>query len=342
MTAKIGIVGATGYTGSELIRLLASRSDVSLEYLGSRSADGVRADEVFPALRGTTNLTFEGIGLSRLSALNLVFFATPHGVAMSMAPELLKAGVKVVDLGADFRIQDTQIFAQWYSMPHSSPEALKTAVYGLTEVNREQVKQAQLIANPGCYPTTVLLGLCPLVKSGAELEEQVIVDAKSGVSGAGKKASEALLFAELSDNFKAYGLPGHRHQPEIEQELAALGLKSTILRFTPHLLPMVRGMFSTIYVTLKNPALDVQSLYEQFYLSETFVDVLPKGVLPETKSVRGSNRLRIAIEQNGSLVRLLVVQDNLVKGAAGQAVQNMNLMLGLEETAGLLAPGLSA
>jgi N-acetyl-gamma-glutamyl-phosphate reductase len=270
----------------------------------------------------------------------VVFFATPHGVAMAQTPELLAAGVKVIDLAADFRLQDTAVFEKWYKMPHSCPELLKEAVYGLPELNRAAIKEARIIGNPGCYPTTMQLGLAPLLKAGVVDASHLIADCKSGVSGAGRKAEIGLLFSEASDNFKAYGVSGHRHSPETLEQLGKLTDQKVGLLFTPHLVPMIRGMHSTIYARLTkdidNAAL--QALFDDAYKDEPFVDVMPFGSHPETRSTRASNMLRIALHRpdNGDTVVVLVVQDNLVKGSAGQAVQCMNLMFGLEETTGLL------
>ena len=270
----------------------------------------------------------------------MVFFATPHGVAMGQAPALLAANVKIIDLAADFRLQDTAIFEQWYKMPHTCVEILKDAIYGLPELNRDDIKKANVIGNPGCYPTTVILGLAPLLELGLiDFSAPIVADCKSGVSGAGRKAEVATLFAESSDNMKAYGVAGHRHHPEIHAQLTKLVNNNIDFIFVPHLIPMIRGMLSTIYVKLsaKGLATDLQSLYEQRYASEQFVDVLPAGNMPETRSVRGSNQLRIALHPQAgtNYLTIVVVQDNLVKGAAGQAVQNMNILFDLDESCGL-------
>ncbi|MFT7229360.1 MAG: N-acetyl-gamma-glutamyl-phosphate reductase, partial [Methylophilaceae bacterium] len=274
-----------------------------------------------------------------LTICDLVFFATPHGVAMGQAPALLAANTKVIDLAADFRLQDTTVFEEWYNMPHSCPDLLEEAVYGIPELNRADIKAANVVGNPGCYPTTVLLGLAPLLEQRLiDFSAPIIADAKSGVSGAGRKASGATLYSEASDNMKAYGLSGHRHHPEIDAQLKQLAERDLQFIFVPHLVPMIRGMLSTLYVKLTANAknVDLQSLYEQHYVKEYFIDVLPKGQFPETRSVRGSNHLRIALQQQASdYLTIVVVQDNLVKGAAGQAVQNMNVMFGFEEHTGL-------
>lgn len=336
---KVGIVGGTGYTGVELLRLLAVHPHVKLTVITSRGDADTPVADMFPNLRGYVDLAFSDPATANLTDCDVVFFATPHGVAMSQAQTLTAAGVKVIDLAADFRLQDTAVFEQWYKMPHSCPDILKGAVYGLPELFRSQIKQAQVIGNPGCYPTTVLLGLAPLLEKGLiDLTSPIIADAKSGVSGAGRKAEVATLFSESSDNMKAYGVAGHRHHPEIAAQLAQLAKQEIQFVFVPHLIPMIRGMLSTLYVKLTPAAkaLDLQQLYEARYGNECFVDVLPAGKLPETRSVRGANHLRIALQRQGAdYLTLIVVQDNLVKGAAGQAVQNMNIMMGLEEKIGL-------
>jgi N-acetyl-gamma-glutamyl-phosphate reductase len=337
---RVGIVGGTGYTGVELLRLLAIRPDVELTVITSRGEAGMLVADMFPSLRGYVDLAFTDPATANLNACDVVFFATPHGVAMSQAQALLAANVKVIDLAADFRLQDTAVFEKWYKMPHSCPDILSKAVYGIPELNREQIKSAQVIGNPGCYPTTVLLGLAPLLEQGLiDFSAPIIADAKSGVSGAGRKAEVATLFAESSDTMKAYGVAGHRHHPEIHAQLSKLAGTDLQLIFVPHLITMIRGMLSTIYVKLtdKANATDLQALYQQRYQHERFVDVMPAGSLPETRSVRGSNQLRIALHRHGETgyLTLVVVQDNLVKGAAGQAVQNMNIMFDLPETTGL-------
>jgi N-acetyl-gamma-glutamyl-phosphate reductase len=344
---SVGIVGGTGYTGVELVRLLVRHSVVDIKVLTSRTEAGTRVDAMFPSLRGFTDLKFSGNAADELAECDVVFFATPHGVAMNQARELLAHNTKVIDLAADFRLQDTAEFEKWYGMPHACPDLLAESVYGLPEINREKIKSARIVGNPGCYPTTVQLGLLPLIQNNNQLFDpaSIIVDAKSGVSGAGRKAELGLLFSESSDSFKAYAVKGHRHHPEIVQGLNAMQGGHAVaaafdkLTFVPHLVPMIRGMLSTIYVRLTDAgcAADLQTLFEQQYQHEPFVDVMPFGSLPETRSVRGSNHLRIALHRpnNGDLLVILVVQDNLVKGAAGQAVQNMNLMFGLPETMGL-------
>jgi N-acetyl-gamma-glutamyl-phosphate reductase len=336
---KVGIVGGTGYTGVELLRLLAAHPDVQLTAITSRKEDGLPVADMFPSLRGHVDLAFSSPDKADLSKCDVVFFATPHGVAMAQAPELLAAGVKVIDLGADFRLKDQAAFEKWYKIPHTAPQLLQEAAYGLAELNREQIGKARLVANPGCYPTTMQLGFYPLLKAGVIDPGYLIADAKSGVSGAGRKAEIGTLFSEASDNFKAYGVSGHRHTPETSAQLQRFTDRKVRLIFTPHLVPMIRGMHSTLYARLTrdidNAAL--QALFEQEYKDAPFVDVMPFGSHPETRSTRGSNMLRLALHRpdGDDTVVILVVQDNLVKGASGQAVQCMNLMFGLPEATGL-------
>ncbi len=345
---SVGIVGGTGYTGVELLRLLLRHSQVQVSILTSRTEAGKRVADMFPSLRGHTDLEFSDLDLDQLKKCDVIFFATPHGVAMQHAEELIAAGTKVIDLAADFRLQNLEQFEKWYGMQHTCPEVLQSSAYGLTELNREKIKQAEVIGNPGCYPTTVQLGLAPLIKdqSGLINTQSIIVDAKSGVSGAGRKASFGMIYTENADNFKAYGVAGHRHHPEIVEALENIsGQKSQFdqLVFVPHLVPMIRGMLSTIYVDLteQGQQKDLQALYEDFYKDERFVDVMPANSSPETRSVRGANELRIALYRpQPSKLIILVAQDNLVKGAAGQAVQNMNLMFGFDEATGLEGIGL--
>lgn len=345
---SVGIVGGTGYTGVELLRILLRHPKAQVRVLTSRTEAGKPVADMFPNLRGHTDLQFSDLNIDDLKKCDVVFFATPHGVAMQHAKELIAAGAKVIDLAADFRLQNLEQFEKWYGMEHACPDILENSVYGLAELNREKIKQAQVIGNPGCYPTTVQLGLAPLLKSAQALIEtkNIIIDAKSGVSGAGRKASLGMIYSENADNFKAYGVAGHRHHPEIVEALENIsGQKGGFegLLFVPHLVPMIRGMLSTIYVDLTETGkqTDIQALYEHFYANEKFVDVMPANSSPETRSVRGANELRIALykPQPNKLI-ILAVQDNLVKGASGQAVQNMNLMFGFDEDEGLQGIGL--
>ncbi len=334
---KAGIVGGTGYTGVELLRLLAPHPAVELTVITSRGERGLRVSELFPNLRGRVDLAFVEPDDAVLKACDVVFFATPNGTAMNSAPALLEAGVKIIDLAADFRLRRVEDWERWYGMPHACPELLAEAVYGLPEVNRDAIRAARLVANPGCYPTAVQLGFLPLLEAGVIDRSSLIADAKSGVSGAGRKAEVGILLAEAGDNFKAYNVPAHRHLPEIRQGLTAMAGSPVDLVFVPHLTPMIRGIHATLYATLIEPDADLQALFEQRYASEPFVDVLPPRSHPETRGVRGANQCRLAVHrpQQGKTVVVLSVIDNLVKGAAGQAVQNMNLLFGLPETAGL-------
>ncbi|MGI8894706.1 MAG: N-acetyl-gamma-glutamyl-phosphate reductase [Casimicrobiaceae bacterium] len=335
---KIGIVGGTGYTGVELLRLLAQHPDADVRAITSRKEAGVPVRDMFVSLRGRFDtLAFSDPADANLKGCDVVFFATPHGVAMAQARELLDAGVKIIDLAADFRLKDPATFTQWYKMPHACTDLLAASVYGLPEFHREEIKKARIVGNPGCYPTAVQLGFIPLLQAGIVDSEHLIADAKSGASGAGRKAEVGLLLAEVADNFRAYGLAGHRHHPEIVQELAAQSKTPVKLVFTPHLVPMIRGIHATLYARLTRTDVDLQALFETAYAAEPFIDMMPPGSAPDTRSVRASNLARIAVHRpgGGDIVTVLVVIDNLVKGAAGQAVQNMNLMFGLPETAGL-------
>lgn len=339
---KVGIVGGTGYTGVELLRLLSTHPHVELTCITSRKEDGMPVADMFPSLRGRVDLKFTVPEHANLSECDVVFFATPHGIAMAQAPELLAANVKIIDLAADFRLKDTAEFEKWYKMEHSCPDILAEAVYGLPEINRDAIKAARVIGLPGCYPTSMQLGYAPLLSQGKPLvnEAALIADCKSGASGAGRGAQVHTLLAEASDNFRAYGVAGHRHLPETIQGLQAIaGGRQIGLTFTPHLLPMIRGIHSTLYATILPEARDVdfQALFENHYRDDYFIDVMPAGSHPETRTVRASNFLRIAVHRpgGGDTLVILVVEDNLVRGAAGQGVQCMNLMFGLDETTGL-------
>lgn len=333
---KVGIVGGTGYTGVELLRLLAQHPAVEIAAITSRGDAGTPVASMFPSLRRRVDLEFEDPATANLQSCDLVFFATPNGVAMEQAPTLLDAGVRVIDLAADFRIKSVAEWERWYGIQHASPEWIEKAVYGLPEFSRAAIRNARLVANPGCYPTAVQLGFMPLMEAGLVDVDHLIADAKSGVSGAGRKAEVATLFSEASDNFKAYGVPGHRHLPEIAQGLSTMAGRPVGLTFVPHLTPMIRGIHATLYARIRTEA-DFQEVFEQRYGGEAFVDVLPAGSHPDTRSVRAANVCRIAVHrpQGGNTLVVLAVIDNLVKGAAGQAIQNMNLMFGLPETEGL-------
>lgn len=339
--AKVAIVGGTGYTGVELLRILAGHPAVELSVITSRSEASVPVADLFPSLRGHLDISFSEPEKHSLQACDLVFFATPNGTAMNMVPDLLAAGTRIIDLAADFRIKDIAVWEQWYGMKHACPHVVEQAVYGLPEVNRELIRSARLVANPGCYPTAVTLGLLPLIEQKLIAMEGLIADCKSGVSGAGRGANVGMLMGEVGESFKAYAVPGHRHLPEIRQNLSRAAGGDVELTFVPHLLPMIRGIHATLYTQMQTD-IDLQALYRERYAAEPFVDVMPPGSHPETRSVRGVNDCRIAIHrpQGGATVVVLSVIDNLVKGAAGQAIQNMNLMLGFEETAGLGAVAL--
>ncbi|WKB54949.1 N-acetyl-gamma-glutamyl-phosphate reductase [Eleftheria terrae] len=338
---KIGIVGGTGYTGVELLRILSQHPQAHITAITSRKEAGLPVADMYPSLRRRIDLAFVTPDEAKLAECDVVFFATPHGVAMAQARELLDAGVKIIDLAADFRLKNVAEFEQWYGMPHTCPDILGEAVYGLPELNREAIKRARVVGNPGCYPTSVQLGFAPLLKTAGLVEAtQLIANCASGVSGAGRKAEVHTLFPEASDNFKAYGVKGHRHGPEINQQLRMIaGHEQVNCLFVPHLLPTIRGIHSTLYARLtpQGQAADLQRLFEDFYAGEPFIDVMPPGSAPETRSVRASNIVRIAVHKpQPDLAMVLVVEDNLTKGASGQAVQCMNLMCGLDETTGLM------
>ena len=337
---KAGIVGGTGYTGVELLRLLAQHPQVELKAITSRKEAGTPVARMFPSLRRRVELAFTEPSARALAGCDVVFFATPNGVAMGEAREVLGGGARIVDLSADFRIQDVAEWERWYKTSHAAPELVREAVYGLCEVNRERIRGARLVANPGCYPTSVQLGFLPLVEAGVVDVEHLIADAKSGVSGAGRKTELNLMFSEASDNFAAYNVMGHRHWPEIRQGLAQVARRDVGLVFTPHLTPLIRGIHATLYARVTKDV-DFQALFEKRYAREPFVDVMPQGSHPDTRSVRAANTCRIAVHRppesakRSDTVVVLSVIDNLVKGASGQAVQNMNLMFGLPETTGL-------
>ena len=334
---SVAIVGGTGYTGAELLRLLLAHPNVAVTTVTSRSSAGTVLADYYPHLRGRIDLAFSEPGVAQLKQSDIVFFATPNGTAMQMAPALIEAGVRVIDLAADFRIRDAVIWQQFYGMPHACPDLLSQAVYGLPELNRDLLVEAKLVANPGCYPTAISLGFMPLLQHGVIDPNTLIADAKSGASGAGRQANLASLHAEVSENFKAYAVGAHRHRPEIIQTLnTAAGTPECKLVFVPHLVPMIRGIHATLYAQL-TAEVNLQALFEEFYRDEYFVDVMPGGSHPETASVRGSNTCRLAVHQppDSQTVIVLAVEDNLVKGAAGQAIQNMNIMFGFDETLGL-------
>ena len=337
---RAGIVGGTGYTGVELLRLLAQHPDVELKAITSRKEAGTPVARMFPSLRRRVDLAFIEPSARALAGCDVVFFATPNCVAMSEARAVLEGGARIVDLSADFRIHDVAQWERWYKTKHAAPELIREAVYGLPEMNREQLRRARLVANPGCYPTSIQLGFLPLVEAGVVDVEHLIADAKSGASGAGRKTELNLMFSEASDNFAAYHITGHRHWPEIRQGLAQAAKRDVGLVFTPHLTPLIRGIHATLYARITREA-DFQQLFEKRYAGEPFVDVMPAGSHPDTRSVRAANVCRLAVHRppesagRSDTIVVLSVIDNLMKGASGQAVQNMNLMFSLPETAGL-------
>lgn len=334
---KAGIVGGTGYTGVELLRILVNHPEVELSIITSRSEDGVAVADLYPNLRGHTDLRFSVPDVEKLGKCDVVFFATPHGVAHGLAQDILDTGTKVIDLSADFRLQDADEWSHWYKQPHGAPHLLEQAVYGLPEVNREQIRQARLIAVPGCYPTSVQLGLIPLLEKKLLPAQMLIADCKSGVSGAGRGANVGSLLCESSESMMAYAVSGHRHLPEIKQGLQQAAGHPVELTFVPHLTPMIRGIHATLYAQVSGQAGDIQALFENRYANEPFVDVMPAGSHPATRSVKGSNMCRIAVHHDHDNQRVVVLSviDNLVKGASGQAVQNMNIAFGLKEQLGL-------
>lgn len=335
---RAGIIGGTGYTGVELLRLLVGHPEVELVAISSRSEKGKAVSDIFPSLRGRLDLLFCDPDEAALDHCDVVFAATPNGVAMTHAQSLLDSDTRLIDLSADFRIKDSETWREWYGMEHACPDLIGQAVYGLPEINREQIVGAKLVANPGCYPTAVTLGFTPLLENNLVETSSLIADAKSGVSGAGRGAAVGTLMAETADSFKAYAVNGHRHLPEIRQTLSETAGATVGLTFVPHLVPMIRGIEATLYARLTDTTIDLTALYQERFESEPFVDVMSSGSLPETRSVRGSNQVRISCfrPQGGDIAVIIAVEDNLVKGAAGQAVQNMNLMFGLDETAGLM------
>jgi N-acetyl-gamma-glutamyl-phosphate reductase len=339
---KVGIVGGTGYTGVELLRLLASHDRAEVVAITSRGESGRRVDALFPNLRGHYALAFTEPDVATLADCDVVFFATPHNVAMRLAPELLSAGTRVIDLSADYRIRDHARWSEWYGEPHASPDTLAEAVYGLPEFNRDAIASARLVACPGCYPTAIQLGFLPLLRAGLVDVNSLIASAASAVSGAGRQAKVDNLLTEVSDSFKAYAVSGHRHLPELEQGLGDIAGGPVRLTFVPHMAPMIRGIHATLFGRLADPGADIQAVFETCYADEPFVDVLPAGQYPQTRTVRGANRCQIAVQvpQGRDTVVVMATEDNLVKGASGQAVQNMNIMFGLPESAGLDQLGL--
>ncbi|WP_227764222.1 N-acetyl-gamma-glutamyl-phosphate reductase [Zhaonella formicivorans] len=342
---KASIIGATGYTGVELVRLLAGHREVELVALTSQSYEAEDYTAVYPNMTGYINKKCTAQDVPEIiGASDVVFIALPHGHAVPVAAEAVKQGKKVIDLGADFRFDDLKVYEEWYKVEHTGGSLLSRAVYGLPEINRERIKNAAIVGNPGCYPTSIILGLAPALKHGLVVPDTIIIDSKSGVSGAGRKLALGSHYAEVNENINAYGVASHRHTPEIEQELSKLAGTKLTVSFTPHLMPMTRGILSTIYATVKdNIALDeVREVYSKYYTEEPFVHLLPPGQWPHTKWVYGSNncQLNLTIDRRTNRLIICSVIDNLVKGAAGQAVQNMNILFGLPETTALRIPGM--
>ena len=340
---KVAVLGATGYAGVELVRILTNHPEVSIEILGSQSFDGKKISEVYQNFEGILDKECSVIDMEKIEKCDVAFCALPHGASKTVIPELVERGLKVIDLSGDFRYDDVLVYEKWYGEKHSSPELSNEAVYGLCELHREKIKSARLIGNPGCYTTCSILGAAPLVASGIADTKNIIIDAKSGVTGAGRTTSLPFSFCECTENTKAYKVATHRHTSEIEQELSKLAGEEILVSFTPHLIPQKRGILSTIYINLnkKLTTEEVVNMYKEFYKDEFFVRVHDAGSLPETKFVAGSNFVNIGVVVDERLNRAVVVSalDNTVKGAAGQAVQNMNLMFGLDEKTGLKNAG---
>lgn len=341
---KVGIAGASGYTGLELIRLLANHTKVKLSVLTSETYQNNSIADVFPSLNGIIDINLQSLDSQALQSCDVVFLALPHTAGMDLVPQLMESDCKVIDLSADYRLKNPDDYLEWYSATHTHPELLSQVVYGLPELNREKIKNAKGVANPGCYPTSVILALAPLLKTDWIDFESIISDSKSGISGAGRKTSITTHFAEANEGLTPYSLVNHRHTPEIEQELSNLAGKPIKISFSPHLIPMNRGMLSTIYINLTNKLNDehLTEHYEKFYGNEFFVRILDKGKFAKTQSVSGSNFCDIGIKLDNRVNRLVLTSaiDNLIKGASGQAIQNMNIMLGFEEKTGLQSPAI--
>jgi len=337
---KVGVIGGTGYTGIELLRLLVEHPQVNIKVVTSRAEQGLAVTDVMPGLRGCIDLNYSAPDSDEFFDCDIVFFATPNATAMYQVPKFVDADIKVIDLSADFRINDLSIWQQWYGQEHDCPDLLESAVYGLPELYREAIKSAVLVANPGCYPTAIILALLPVLSSGLVDLNTLIADAKSGVSGAGRKASVSGLYAEVSESFKAYSVSGHRHLPEITQVLSTVTNDNVNLTFVPHLVPMTRGIHATVYANLTGASTDLQEIYSRYFVDEAFVDVMPMGSHPDTGGVKGTNLCRLAIHEDKKCNRVIILSviDNLVKGAAGQAIQNMNIMSGFDEAIGLTGP----
>ena len=337
---KAGIIGATGYAGAEIVRLLMGHPEAEIKWYGSRSYIDQRYSDIYRNMFQIVEDVCKDDNLDKLAEeVDVIFTATPQGFCASVINEEILSKVKVIDLSADFRIKDVKTYEKWYGIEHKSPEYIKEAVYGLCEINREDIKKARLVANPGCYTTCSILSLYPLVKEGLIDPATIIIDAKSGTSGAGRGAKLDNLFCEVNENMKAYGVATHRHTPEIEEQLGYAAGEEIVLNFTQHLVPMNRGILVTAYASLKEKVSyeTVKAVYDKYYEKEKFVRVLDKDVCPQTKWVEGSNYVDVnfKIDERTGRVIVMGALDNLVKGAAGQAVQNMNLVFGLEESTGL-------
>jgi len=342
---RAGIIGATGYTGAELIRLLHGHPEVEIAILTSRSYVGEDISNIYPNLKACVRRVCEDQDLDKVVAVSdVIFVALPHGHAVPIVQKAVAAGKKVIDLGADFRLKDANVYKEWYGLEHGAPDMLEEVVYGIPEIYRKRIAVSRVVANPGCYPTSIILGLAPLLHNGLIKLSGITADSKSGVSGAGKAPSEKTHFVECNENISAYGVSGHRHRPEIEQELSFLAGRKVRISFTPHLLPITRGILSTIYADLTSDVdeKDLRKIYSDFYSEAPFVRVLPEGMWPHTRWVYGSNycHINFAVDKEIRRITILSAIDNLVKGASGQAIQNMNLMLGLREDTGLNVPGI--
>jgi N-acetyl-gamma-glutamyl-phosphate reductase len=342
---RVGIVGTTGYVGLELIRLLSQHEQADVVYLASQSYEGRRIEDVYPSLRGCISMELKAVDYAAMAkACDVVFTALPHGAAADAVTELAGGGVRVIDMSADFRYDDPEVYAKWYKQTHKNPQLMREAVYGLPELYRERIKGARVVGNPGCYTTCAILTLAPLLRAGVVKADNLIVDAKSGVTGAGAKPTATVHFTEVDESLKAYSVATHRHTSEIEQELSHAAGEEITLSFTPHLLPIKRGILSTVYANLApgKTAQDAMAAYTHAYDAEPFVNVYPQGELPEIKHIAGSNFCSIGFVHDARLNRLVIVSclDNMVKGSGGAAVQNMNIMFGLDEKMGIGMPGL--
>ena len=341
---RVGIIGATGYAGGELVRLLLGHKEAKIVWYGSRSYVERKYADIYQNMFQLVDDICQDDNMEAMAEqVDVIFTATPQGLCASLVKEEILHKIKIIDLSADFRIRDVSVYEKWYGMEHRAPQYMKEAVYGLCELNREAIKKARLIANPGCYPTCSFLSVYPLVKEGLIDPDTLIIDAKSGTSGAGRGAKVDNLFCEVNENIKAYGVTGHRHTPEIEEQLSLAAGKQVLINFTPHLVPMQRGILVTAYASLKKDISykEVKAVYDRYYEKEYFVRVLPEDVCPQTRWVEGSNFVDVNFKIDPRTKRIIMMgaMDNLVKGAAGQAVQNMNLMFGVDEAEGLrMAP----